>query len=272
MLASGLDYRSFAHSKGAFFMPEGEEMTHTTNLIIAIATILAALALFVFACFDKKRFSTRSIAYGAICLALSFGLSYIRLFHMPQGGSITPASMLPVMLYAYIFGTKKGVFVGVAYAGLQSIQDLFFVHPLQYILDYPAAFMLLGLVGFARAIPTLKLKPPAEYAPDNSSSRFVHKIKASAQKARLGLYSNLNGYPIGFVVGIVVACLGRFVCHTVSGAIFFGEYAGDNNVWAYSLAYNSFVWVECLICLVVGGLLFANRSARKYLFLSSAGN
>lgn len=247
-------------------------MTHTTNLIIAIATIVAALALFVFACFDKKRFSTRSIAYGAICLALSFGLSYIRLFHMPQGGSITPASMLPVMLYAYIFGTKKGVFVGVAYAGLQSIQDLFFVHPMQYILDYPAAFMLLGLVGFARVIPPIKLKIPAAYIPDTEQSKVMQKLRAYIQKLILGLYTNLNGYPIGFVAGIIVACLGRFICHAVSGAIFFGEYAGDSNVWVYSLTYNSFVWVECVICLVVGGLLFANKSARRYLFLPAESN
>lgn len=256
MLAAGMDLIiSLRTPMGAFFMPEGEIMSKTTNLIIAIATVVAALALFVFACFDKKRFSTRAIAYGAICLAVSFGLSYLRIFRMPQGGSITPASMLPVMIYAYLFGPKKGVLIGLAYAGLQSIQDLFFVHPLQYVLDYPVAFMLIGLVGFAKYIPNIRLAAPQKV----SKNLSLEKLKQS-------LYRNLNDYPIGFIAGIVVACLFRFLCHTVAGVVFFAEYAGEQNVWAYSLAYNSFVWVECALCVAAGGLLFANKSARKFLF------
>ena len=225
-------------------------MSETTNLIISIVTIVAAFALFVVACIDKKRFSARSIAYGAICLALSLGLSYIRLFRMPQGGSVTPAAMLPVMMFAYIFGTKKGILLGLAYAGLQSmIQDLFFVHPLQYILDYPLAFMVLGLVGLSRYIPELNLKDPGNET----------KLKKS-------LYDNFNGYPIGFPVGIIVVCLLRYACHVLSGVVFFAEYAGSENVWIYSLGYNSFVWVECAICVAAGSLLLTNKSARKFLF------
>lgn len=255
MLAAGMDFSIVLRTPlGAFFMPKGETMSESTNLIIAIATVVAALVLFVFACFDKERFSTRSIAFGAICLALSFGLSYIRIFRMPQGGSITPASMLPVILYAYIFGAKKGVLIGLAYAGLQSIQDLFFVHPLQYILDYPLAFMIIGIVGFAKYIPAIKLSEPKKV----SKYPTVEKIKH-------WLYVNLNGYPAGIIAGILVACTVRFVCHTVSGVVFFAEYAGGGNVWVYSLGYNSFVWVECAICLAAGGLLLANRSVRKLL-------
>lgn len=260
MLAAGMDFSLVLRTPlGAFFMPEGEIMSVTTNLIIAIATIVAALGLFVFACFDKNKFSTRSIAYGAICLAVSFGLSYLRIFSMPQGGSITPASMLPIMLYAYIFGPKKGVLVGLAYAGLQSIQDLFFVHPLQYILDYPIAFMILGVVGFAKYIPNIRLSEPQKLSKWQNINKINH-----------WLFRNLNGYPIGVIAGITVACLVRYVCHTVSGAVFFAEYAGGQNAWVYSLAYNSFVWVECAICLAAGGLLLANKSARIYIEKAAA--
>jgi len=213
-------------------------MDKTTNIIIAVATVVAALALFAFASMDKKRFSTRSIAYGAIALALSVGLSYIRFkFWMQQGGSVTLASMLPIMLYAYGFGTKKGVLIGLAYAGLQSMQDLYFVHAIQYILDYPIAFMVLGLVGFGNYVPELKLKNRAD------------------------------SYPVGFIIGIIGACLLRFISHTVSGAFFFGMYAEEGqNVWVYSLGYNSFIWVECAICIFAGGLLIGNRAAKKFLF------
>jgi thiamine transporter len=211
-------------------------MEHTTNVIIAVATVVAAIALFVVICMDKKRISTRSLAYGAIALALSTALSYVRLWRMPQGGSVTLASMLPIMLYSYMFGSKKGLLIGLAYAGLQSLQDLYFVHPIQFILDYPLAFASLGLVGMFRAVPPIKVKKDA------------------------------YGYPIGFIAGMIAVCFIRFVCHTLSGVFFFAEYAGEQNVWAYSLGYNSFVWVECAICILAGGLLTGNRAAMKFLF------
>ena len=67
------------------------------------ATWLSLLALVAFALillFCRKKWDTRALTYGAMCIALSFILSYIRLYRMPQGGSITPGSMLPLMLYA----------------------------------------------------------------------------------------------------------------------------------------------------------------------------
>lgn len=214
-------------------------MQHTVNIIIAVATVVAAVALFVFVCAGGKRISTRDIAFGAVALALSVGLSYIRLWRMPQGGSVTLASMLPVMLYAYVFGPKKGLLIGLAYAGLQSLQDLYFVHPVQYILDYPLAFASLGLVGLLRAVPEIRVKKG-------------------------------DGYPLGFILGMVAVSVIRFVCHTLSGVFFFAEYAGTQNVWVYSLGYNSFVFVECAICMFAGGLLIANRAAKRFLFRPEA--
>ena len=51
---------------------------------------------------------------------MSFALSYLRIVKMPQGGSITIASLLPLMLYSFMFGTKKGVFAGLIYGVLQA--------------------------------------------------------------------------------------------------------------------------------------------------------
>ena len=62
----------------------------------------------------KKGWTPAQMVTGAMCIAISFVLSYIRLVHMPQGGSITPASMLPIMLFAYLYGTPKGLVVGFA--------------------------------------------------------------------------------------------------------------------------------------------------------------
>lgn len=91
---------------------------------------------------------TQALVYGALCIALSFLLSYIKLFSMPQGGSITVASMLPLMLYAYWFGPSKGVAAGVVYGVLQFIQKPEIIHWAQPVLDYILAFGAIGLAGF----------------------------------------------------------------------------------------------------------------------------
>lgn len=98
----------------------------------------------------KKEWATKEVTTAALCLAASFLLSFIKLFQMPQGGSITPASMLPVMAFAYIYGVKKGLIVGLCYSLLQFIQEPIFLTPVQFILDYIGAFTLLGLAGLAK--------------------------------------------------------------------------------------------------------------------------
>lgn len=98
--------------------------------------------------------NTKRVVYGGLCIAISFVLSYIRLYHMPQGGSITPASMLPLFIYAYIYGPAAGITAGAAYGLLQLIQDAYVVHWAQLLLDYPLAFGALGLAGyFAKSLP-----------------------------------------------------------------------------------------------------------------------
>ena len=47
--------------------------------------------------------------------------------------------------------------------------------------------------------------------------------------------------------------IARFVCHVLSGVVFFAEYAEGSGLspLVYSLSYNSFVFVDLAICLVV---------------------
>ncbi len=121
------------------------------TIIILAVFIVAGI---VFVVLSKKgiiklsgfKFDTRMLVYGAMCIAIAFLLSYIRFYRMPQGGSITPASMLPIMMYAYAFGPLPGVICGFAYGILQIIQDPYFVHPVQVILDY---FLSFGALSFA---------------------------------------------------------------------------------------------------------------------------
>ena len=94
--------------------------------------------------------TTLILVHGALCIALSFVLSYIKLFSMPTGGSITLASMLPLMVYSNRHGAKWGLLAGLVYGILQYIQGGWVVHWLQLIFDYPLAFALIGLGGIVR--------------------------------------------------------------------------------------------------------------------------
>lgn len=96
----------------------------------------------------KENFSTKKLTHASLCIAASFILSYIRFYHWPQGGSITPASMLPLMIFAYIYGPAEGILAGMVYGILQLIQDPFIVHWVQVLLDYPLAFGAIGLCGY----------------------------------------------------------------------------------------------------------------------------
>ena len=53
----------------------------------------------------KTVWNTKMMAMGAVCIALSSVLSMIKIWKMPQSGSITAASMLPLMLFSYCLYT-----------------------------------------------------------------------------------------------------------------------------------------------------------------------
>ncbi len=96
----------------------------------------------------KRVFSTRVLAYGAMVIALAFVLSFIRVVKLPNGGSVTLASMLPLIVFAFIAGPKAGMIAGLGYGMLQYVQEPYFVHWAQFLLDYPLAFAMLGAAGF----------------------------------------------------------------------------------------------------------------------------
>ena len=86
----------------------------------------------------------------ALFTALAIILSYIKIFHLPFGGSITLFSMLVISLPAYFFGISYGFMASFAYSLLQLILDPYIVHPLQVLLDYIIAFSCFGVVGCFR--------------------------------------------------------------------------------------------------------------------------
>ena len=201
-----------------------------------ISSVIGVLALLLITWYfgrgESKEFDSKSITYAGICIAMSFALSYLRLIRMPQGGSITPASLLPLMIYAYLFGVRKGVFAGFDYGLLQALQDPTILHPAQFLLDYPVAFAWIGFAG----------------------------IFAKVEK--------LDKYPqIRFACGAILAGLGRFAMHFLSGAFAFGAFAPEGTpVLLYSLTYQAgYVLPDLAIAVVVGILLFSSKAFVKEL-------
>ena len=124
----------------------------TVAAIALSALVLAALVLFGIGK-TRNQWTATTLSYASLSVALGFVLSFIKLFEMPQGGSVTLASMLPVMLFAAAYGAGPGLLVGAVYGLLQYLQGGWFVHPIQFVLDYPLAFAMIGLAGVYTHLP-----------------------------------------------------------------------------------------------------------------------
>jgi thiamine transporter len=94
--------------------------------------------------------ATKILAISAILMALSVALGALTLFRMPQGGSVTPFSMLPIFIAAYYFGVSKGMLVGAGVGILNLLLSPYIVHPVQVFMDYPMAFGALAIGGLLR--------------------------------------------------------------------------------------------------------------------------
>ncbi len=101
------------------------------------------------------KLNARLIAEIGLTLALGIVLHMIPLYQLPQGGRITPGSLVPIFVLSIRRGPKIGVLTGIVFGLLVYLIEPFFVHPIQFILDYPLAFSLLGLSGLITNIPAL---------------------------------------------------------------------------------------------------------------------
>lgn len=119
-----------------------------------VISIVAGVMLFVLALYfagkasQKKKMSTKQLVFCAAALALAIVTSYIKVFQMPWGGSVTLCSMLFIVLVANWYGVQTGVMVGLAYGILQFLQEPYVLSFFQVCCDYIFAFAALGVAGF----------------------------------------------------------------------------------------------------------------------------
>lgn len=95
----------------------------------------------------KSHLRLRALCEGAIFIALAQVLSYLKLYELPQGGSIT-IEMLPIFLYCARWGFGPGMLASFAYSILQALLSSTYAWTWQSLIgDYLLAFTALGLAG-----------------------------------------------------------------------------------------------------------------------------
>lgn len=182
---------------------------------------------------------TKKLTTSAIMIALATVLAYVsKIIPAPwmQGGSITIASMVPIIVVSIMLDVKWGLLASVAYSLIQMMMGFyppptqdFFSFVIVIFFDYIFAFSVLGLAS------------------------LFYKM----------LGKKMWAIPVS---GAIVTFL-RFVCHIVSGVLIWGVYADEGqSVWEYSLIYNgSYMIPEIIITTVVLALLssFIQKAAIK---------
>lgn len=142
---------------------------------------------------------TRMIAEAGVAIAIAQVLSFITLFHMPQGGSIKAASLVPLMIFAYRWGGTRGILAGVVYGVLHFLLGFkSSIHYLSIILDYLVAYGAIGVCGY-----------------------FKDSI--------IGLVSG----------SIVAIALRWFASVTSGAVVFASYAPQGQNPWIYSMIYNA---------------------------------
>ena len=133
-----------------FMVTSDGGLTTAGYAIAIIAGIVLSLAAIYFAGkhSEKQKLTTRQLVFCAGAMALAFVTSYLKIFTLPWGGSVTLCSMLFIVLVANWYGIGTGITVGLAYGILRFIQEPYVLSFFQICCDYILAFATLGVAGF----------------------------------------------------------------------------------------------------------------------------
>lgn len=176
------------------------------------SSVFALLGIFLLTVFFIRvrqiELSTRTLMYIALMIALTILLKQIKLYHFPQGGSVTLGSVIPLMLVSYRYGAPVGMLAGFIFGLINIILDPFILHPIQVLFDYPLPCMAVGLAAI---------------------------------------------FPKNFIASAFLVFTGKFICHFISGVVFFASYAPEGtSPIIYSLTVNAAIAIpECIICCIL---------------------
>ena len=171
----------------------------------------------------------RALSEGAIIIAAAQILGYIKIFELPNGGSVT-LSMLPLFLYCARWGFGYGALASFVFSLLQLLLDGAYAWGWQSILgDYIIGYTVICAAGLFHG---------------RKGGFFAGIVAGSVAR-----------FAVAYVVGVVV--WGEYMPEN-----FFGMTM--TTPWFYSALYNgSYIFASMLLCLVVAGILW--RPLEKYI-------
>ena len=183
---------------------------YTLLIVIMIAILLGACL--ISGQNGKTKMSIKQLVFSAMAIALATVTSYLKLLHLPMGGSITLFSMLFICLIGYWYGLRSGLMAAIAYGFLQLIIDPYIISIPQMLCDYIFAFGALGLSGL--------------------------------------FYNKKHGLILGFVTGVLGRYFFSFLSGMIFFGSYAADY--NMSAPIYSLVYNgAYLGGEALITLIL---------------------
>ena len=181
---------------------------------------------------DKNN-KTFKLTLSALFIALGTALSFIKIFTLPLGAAVTLFSMLPICLLSLMYGFKYSLVPCMLFGAVQ--------------------MFVTGVFGWGLT-PSILI----------GSIAFDY-IFAFGVLSLSGIFRKRGEK--GMYFGIVLAAALRFICHFLSGCIFFRcfDYFGGNP-YVYSLCYNgAFMLPELLLTVLGAFLIFRIKPLREFI-------
>ena len=150
---------------------------------------------------SNSHLRVRALCEGAILVALAFILSFVKLYELPNGGSLTPA-MFPILLYALRWGLPRGLIASFVFGLLQLIFDGAYAWGWQsMLLDYLLAFTPLGLAGLFKGkawgiFPGTVLGCAARFVIHYISGVTIYRIIEPTAVPGFGTFDNASLYSL----------------------------------------------------------------------------
>ena len=211
---------------------------------------------------SHTKFNTQRLTTSAVMIALATILAMvcaiIPFLNLPFGGGFTVASMLPIVIVAYMYGMKWGFFTAGVYSVIQIVMDLY--------LGKGSTIMALFLpdsddfMGYGAAIAILVIDYLIAYTLLGFGGAFRNKIKNKT---------------LSLALGAALALSLRYIAHIASGYIFYGAWAewfftqenfysiggwilnsfsGQGLALIYSIFYNGLYMIPEIIITVVAAI------------------
>ncbi len=193
---------------------------------------------------DAESGSYTPTTAGNIALFLLVALLFIAMFAFGGGGKRKAnVKQLTFSAVAVALSVITSVFTvfNLPFGGSITLFRMLFICLIGYLYGTRSGI----LAGIACGFLDLILKPyvvhPVQLLIDYPIAFGCLGLSGIFSKARFGLVK-------GYIVGVV----GRYLCHVLTGIIFFYMYAGNQHPAIYSLVYNaSYIGPEAIVTLII---------------------